>query len=335
MRGRSPVDCGFFMADRFMFDTHFPFYHGAPLGDADFRSHWDDFVVDEELPPMEFGQGEHVYLQIRKRGVNTEWLGRQLADALGIHPNDVGYCGLKDRHATTSQWFSLYLPKLKDLDGKALLAGIEGELELLQQTRATKKLRRGMHSANHFMIHLRNLSGCQDALALRLQLIQQQGVPNYFGEQRFGIEGQNLPAAQAWLEEKQRIKRSLEGLYLSALRSYVFNAILRARLQTSSLSELQTLTGALWGRGRLPADYSEFEHSALPAALGPLLNALEHKGLNQERRALWLQPSDLRWQQCGPREVQLRFSLQPGQYATSLLRECVTLKDMSIKIRCS
>ncbi|MFO1368803.1 MAG: tRNA pseudouridine(13) synthase TruD [Marinagarivorans sp.] len=320
------------MAERFMFDTHFPFYHGAPLGDADFRTQWDDFVVDEELPPMEFGQGEHVYLQIRKRGVNTEWLGRQLANQLGIHSNDVGYCGLKDRHAATSQWFSLYLPKIKDLDGTALLAVIEGELELLQQTRAAKKLRRGMHSANHFKIHLRNLTAHPDAIAERLSLIQQQGVPNYFGEQRFGIEGQNLPAAKTWLEEKHRIKRGLEGIYLSALRSYIFNAIVRARLQACPLKELQTCSGALWGRGRLPAEYAEFETQVLPSELAPLLNALEHKGLNQERRPLWLLPCDLSWQMPSPTELILSFSLQPGQYATSLLRECVQLRDRSLKL---
>ncbi|HMW47242.1 MAG TPA: tRNA pseudouridine(13) synthase TruD [Cellvibrionaceae bacterium] len=320
------------MAERFMFDTYFPLYHGAPLGNADFRCHWDDFVVDEELPPMDLGAGEHVYLQIRKRGINTEWLARQLAERLKIAPNDVGFCGLKDRHATTSQWFSLYLPKVKELDGRALLPEIEGELELLQQTRGSKKLRRGMHKANHFVIHLRHYSGCQDAFAARLELIRQQGVPNYFGEQRFGIEGQNLLAAKTWLEEKQRIKRSLEGIYLSSLRSYIFNAILRARLASAPLEELQTLSGALWGRGRLPAEYAEFETQALHADLAPLLNALEHKGLNQERRPLWLQVADLTWQFPGPDQLQLRFSLAPGQYTTSLLRESVHLRDMSVKI---
>lgn len=315
-----------------MFDTHFPLYHGAPVGHADFRCHWDDFVVDEQLPPMDLGSGEHIYLHIRKRGINTEWLARQLAEQLKIAPNDVGFCGLKDRHATTSQWFSLYLPKIKELDGQALLATIEGELELLEQTRGNKKLRRGMHAANHFVIHLRNLSGACDTLDARLKCIQHQGVPNYFGEQRFGIEGQNLLAAKTWLEEKQRIKRSLEGIYLSALRSYIFNAILRARVQSSPLEELQTLSGALWGRGRLPADYADFETQVLASDLAPLLNALEHKGLNQERRPLWLQTADLTWQMPGPDQLILSFSLQPGQYATSLLRECVQLRDMSLKI---
>ncbi|HMY39454.1 MAG TPA: hypothetical protein PK011_09015, partial [Marinagarivorans sp.] len=76
------------MAERFMFDTYFPLYHGAPLGNADFRCHWDDFVVDEELPPMDLGAGEHVYLQIRKRGINTEWLARQLG--IGYRKSSIG-----------------------------------------------------------------------------------------------------------------------------------------------------------------------------------------------------------------------------------------------------
>ncbi len=315
-----------------MFDTHFPYYHGAPIGTAAFRCQWDDFVVDEHLPPMELGEGEHIYLHIRKRGVNTEWLARQMAQALGLNANDVGYCGLKDRHAKTSQWFSLYAPKLKSLDAQALLASIEGDLELLNQTRGSKKLRRGGHSANHFIIDLRDVDGGQHTLQQRLERIKEEGVPNYFGEQRFGIDNQNLQAARTWIEEKQRIKRSLEGIYLSALRSYVFNAILRQRLETAPLDAVQSLTGALWGRGRLPDEYIAFETAALPAELQPLLYALEHKGLNQERRPLWLHPQDLSWQFIAPNHLQLRFSLQPGQYATSLLRECVVLQDKSIKI---
>jgi tRNA pseudouridine13 synthase len=320
------------MAESYMFDTDFTHYYDAPVGEAHFRVEWDDFAVDECLPQMSFGEGEHVYLHIRKRGVNTEWLARQLAQKLDIHPNDVGYCGLKDRHANTTQWFSLYLPKLKTLDGQALVASIEGDLQLLQQERAAKKLRRGMHSANHFVLRLRAFTGCQRALDKRLTLIQQQGVPNYFGEQRFGIEGQNLAAAHAWIEEKLRIKRSLEGIYLSALRSYVFNLILRERLKTAPLEQLQTLTGALWGRGRLPAEYEAFETNVLPPEMLPLLYALEHKGLNQERRPLWLAAEDLRWEFSAPDEVVLSFSLKPGQYATSLLRECVLLRDMSTKV---
>jgi tRNA pseudouridine13 synthase len=316
-----------------MFDTQFAPYYGAPIGEAQFRTHWDDFAVDEQLPPMAMGEGEHVYLHIRKRGINTEWLGRQLASLLKIHPNDVGYCGLKDRHANTTQWFSLYLPKLKELDGSALIANIEGDLQLLQQTRGSKKLRRGMHSANHFVIHLRQCTGNLEALDMRLKLIQTQGVPNYFGEQRFGIDSQNLWAAKSWIEDKKRIQRSLEGLYLSALRSYIFNAILRERMKQCELSQLQALSGALWGRGRLPPDYADFETGALPDSLLPLLYALEHKGLNQERRPLWLMADDLTWTFEAADEVRISFSLSPGQYATSLLREAVILRDGSSKTR--
>lgn len=316
-----------------MFDTQFAQYYGAPIGEAEFRTHWDDFAVDEHLPPMALGEGEHVYLHIRKRGINTEWLGRQLASQLNIHPNDVGYCGLKDRHANTTQWFSLYLPKIKDLDGAALIANIEGDLQLLQQTRGSKKLRRGMHSANYFKIYLRKFNGSLEALDARLKLIKFQGVPNYFGEQRFGIDSQNLMAAKTWIEEKKRLQRSLEGLYLSSLRSYIFNAILRERIKQCELSQLQTLSGALWGRGRLPPEYAEFETAALHENLLPLLNALEHKGLNQERRPLWLMADDLTWTFAADDEVCMGFSLSPGQYATSLLREAVILRDVSSKNR--
>lgn len=316
-----------------MFNTVFPTFYQGILGRADFRSCWDDFAVDETLPAMELGAGEHVYLHIRKRGVNTDWLARQLANLLSIHPNDVGFCGLKDRHANTTQWFSLYLPKVKDLDAQALLAQIEGDLCLLQQTRGGKKLRRGGHLNNQFTIYLRNFSGDMQALQERLEQIRAQGVPNYFGEQRFGIDNQNLLAGYTWLTQKVRIQRSLEGMYLSALRSYLFNSILRARLEQGSLSDLQSFTGPLWGRGRLPAEYAQFESEVLSdEALQPLLNAMEHKGLSQERRELWLRPQDLHWSLPNPGEIRLCFSLAPGQYATSLLRECVQLSDASIKV---
>lgn len=316
-----------------MFNTVFPTFYPAIPGSADFRSNWDDFAVDETLPAMDLGAGEHVYLHIRKRGVNTDWLARQLAALLNIHPNDVGFCGLKDRHANTSQWFSLYLPKVKDLDAQTVLAQIEGDLCLLQQTRGNKKLRRGGHLSNQFTIYLRNFSGDSEALQERLEHIRHQGVPNYFGEQRFGIDNQNLQAGYSWLTQKVRIQRSLEGMYLSALRSYLFNSIVRARLAQAPLSDLQTLTGALWGRGRLPAEFAQFESEVLgDEALQPLLNALEHKGLNQERRALWLRPQDLVWSLPNPNEIRLCFSLAPGQYATSLLRECVQLRDASTKV---
>ena len=160
----------------------------------------------------------------------------------------------------TRQWFSVHLPKE---------AGVEPTLpeapsyKVLSVGRHNKKLRRGVHSANHFVIRLRQVKGDREELESRLQLVAEQGVPNYFGEQRFGIEGGNLPEADRLLAEqygggrqKGRRKRVSPrgGIYLSAARSYLFNLVLAERIKQGSwaysLDGEETATGPLWGRGR-------------------------------------------------------------------------------------
>lgn len=152
-----------------------------------------DFKVDELMPVELSGEGEHLWLKIEKDGSNTDWVAQQLAKFAGLKSMAVSYAGMKDRHAVTTQWFSLHLPGMDDPDFSQLASD---EFKILQQKRHDRKLKRGALSGNRFSIRIIELQGKLDSLDARLQQIKQQGVPNYFGEQRFGREMGNLFKAE-------------------------------------------------------------------------------------------------------------------------------------------
>ena len=332
---------------------------GAPEASARVRACPEDFRVDEirddearegEVP----GEGEHLLLHIRKRNRNTDEVARALARQAGVRARDVAYCGLKDRVAVTTQWFSVWLPGKADPDWSPIL---NDDLQLLSQARHRRKLQRGGLRGNRFTLVLRDVQGERAALEQRLARVAEQGVPNYFGEQRFGRDGGNLAAAQAMFAGRRVKDRHRCGLYLSAARSLLFNEVLAARLRASNWNQAlpgealqlagsrsffvaETIdeeilgrlvsgdvlpSGPLWGRGELP---SQAEARVLEAAaLAPFADfraGLASAGLRQERRALRLPVPDLQWQWLGDGEnLQLQFSLPSGCYATAVLRELV------------
>ncbi len=322
-----------------MFDLDFPYAHGGPLSSARFRTTPEDFIVDEQLGFEPEAAGEHVYLHIRKRGTNTEWLAAQIARFAGASPRDVGYCGLKDRHAVTSQWFSVYLPKTPEPDWDGLTGAVDEGVELLNVSRGVRKLRRGQHACNRFRILVRQVQGDQPALEQRLQVIQHQGVPNYYGEQRFGHQGQNLALAQSWLVDGRPIRaRAQKSRAMSSARSYLFNRVLAERVNArvwnqtvpgDVLSDAGLPTAPLWGRGRSQAQdaAAQLETNALKGMSG-WMNGLEHCGLKQERRALVLKPANMSWRGADD-WLELAFDLPPGQFATALLRELFVLENAS------
>lgn len=327
------------------FSIDWAYAYGKPSVEGLFRCQPEDFCVDENLGFDLTGSGEHVYLHVEKRGDNTAWLARQIARLADVQPMDVGYAGLKDRHGITRQWFSVYFPKGEEPQWNELNSDT---VSLLAVTRHNKKLRRGSHANNKFRIRLHQLSGDISSLQQRLALIAKQGVPNYFGEQRFGHDGNNLHEAQRLLVEGGKIKnRQKRGLILSAARSYLFNSVLSARVQNATWQVLldgepcvettqnrdasNGSTGPLWGRGR---PLSEGECLALETQiLSPLeswRDGLEHVGLSQERRLLSLVPENF----CSNVEhdsLEVSFSLPPGTYATAILRELLVLKDVSLQ----
>lgn len=340
-------------------NTEYPYAYGEPAIRARLRSTAADFVVIEQLGWAPDGEGEHVFLYVRKTGANTDWVARQLAAACGVRADAVSYAGLKDRHAVTEQWFSVQMPG-REAPAAADIA-IEG-VELLQVARNSRKLRRGALAGNRFRIALRELDAPLDLITERLPCIAAHGVPNYFGEQRFGREGGNVGRAlrlfRGELRERDRHKR---GLYLSAARSFLFNEYLAARVVDGSWTqalpgEVLMLdgthsvfacteadaairdrlergdvhpTGPLWGTGEGLASLQALAgEQALCAAQPELCAGLEAEGLKAERRALRLRPQGLSAESHADGALTLEFALPAGAYATTVLRELVQAYEL-------
>ena len=157
--------------------------HGAPALAARIRSLAEDFFV-EELPGFEAsGTGEHLLLSVEKRGMNTTFAARTIAQWAGVDESAVGYAGMKDRHAVTRQRFSVWLPKRVAPD----LAALDTDaLCVLDHAWHARKLPRGALAGNRFVLVLRDVQGTRADIEARLAAIAARGVPNYFGEQRFG-----------------------------------------------------------------------------------------------------------------------------------------------------
>jgi tRNA pseudouridine13 synthase len=314
------------------FSLEFPRAYGALTATAIFRAQPEDFQVDEELGYSPSGLGEHVFLHICKRGENTAWVAGKIAELANVNVSDVGYCGRKDRHAVTAQWFSVYLPKAPEPDWTLLNTE---SIQLLSTSRHQHKLRRGEHQRNNFVIRLRNVqTQDRNLLQQKIDIIFAQGVPNYFGEQRFGLGGNNLREAEAILVGGKRYRdKQKRGLMLSAARSYLFNQVLSARVHADNWTALlegeinPQSSGPLWGRGRplVSGALLELEQNAL-AGWAAWCDGLEHAGLSQERRALQLIPDNSHWS-WAENDLVLRFSLGAGEFATAILRELADLQS--------
>lgn len=331
--------------------------YGKPEATAKFKVNSSDFIVRETLSFEPEGEGTHAYLYIEKTDTNTQWLARQLARFAGIEAKDIGYAGLKDRNAVTSQWFSVNLegiiePYWDDFQ----LAGVT----ILQNTRHRKKLKRGAIKYNQFEIVLRDIVNKNLAeINERLIQVKLSGVPNYFAQQRFGHNYNNLTRAADWFNGGKKIKKRAEkSLILSAARSMVFNQMLSQRIQRAGWNELlegeimmlkgthsifsptgidEELrqrfyqgdihpTSALWGRGHLASDKHLLAlEQEVAGTLSGWCQGLENQGLKQERRAARLIPDkvSLRAEDASSGCASICFYLPAGSYATSVLREIV------------
>ncbi len=289
----------------------------------------EDFIVTELPLQLPCGEGEHLWLDVEKNGANTAFVAQQLAEAAGVPTRDVGYAGLKDRYAITRQWFSIYLPKGAAPDLTVLQ---HPEFKVLSQSRHVKKLRPGDLSGNRFRIVLRDVIGEPAAIEANLQAVASQGVPNYFGAQRFGHDGNNVEMGRAMLAREIRVRNpKTKGIYLSAVRSFVFNEVLAQRIEQGLwgktlpgdvMDEAGWPTGPLWGRGRvITTDQAQALENAVAERHAALCNGMEHAGLDQERRALVASPVDMSWEWPQADQLVLTFSLPPGTYATSVLNE--------------
>lgn len=334
-----------------------------PLGiRADFKTAVEDFVVDERLPFELSGEGEHAWLHIQKRNTNTDWVAGLLAKAAGVRKRCVGYAGLKDRHGLTSQWFSVHLPGVEDPDWHVIESD---EIRILEARRHSRKLRRGALKENRFHIVLRNLTSDNQVLDKllddRCQRIAEQGVPNYFGEQRFGHQMGNLAsAAEMFTDKTLRLPRNKKSIYLSAARSWIFNNILSQRVEQGSwdqriagdvfmldgktacfwddastdLSDRLKKgeihpTAVLWGEGELP---TRGKVAAMETGIVDK-NSVFRDGLiefkvKQMRRSMRVIPDNMKWELNGD-VLSLAFNLPSGSYATMILRELVVLNEIN------
>ena len=331
-----------------------PFAHGQPVVKGRMRTFPEDFQVREELDFLLDGVGEHVWLWVRKRGANTDWVAKQLAARAKVPPSAVSYAGLKDRHAVTEQWFSVHLPGKADPDWDA---DPQPDFTVLQAVRHSRKLRRGTLSGNTFRIVIRDLEGDPAELANQWQRTIAVGVPNYFGEQRFGREAGNLERAEAMFNSQAKVRdRHQRSLYLSAARSALFNAVLAKRVIAATWNQAlpgevlmlagshsifvasevnETLrqriaefdlhpTGPLWGAGELLSSGAIRELEEEVTAMLPLFrDGLAAAGLKQERRALRLILKDAVLELPQPGIAIFAFRLPAGAYATTVMRELI------------
>ena len=148
---------------------HLAYALAKPESTGAIRTTPEDFQVDEDLGFELSGEGEHACLHIRKRNANTDFIAKQIARLAGVKNMDVSYAGLKDRHALTTQWFSVYLSSKPEPDWSQLNSD---EVEVLEVVRHNRKLRRGSLKGNHFKLVVRDLQGDSSALEQRLQTIR-------------------------------------------------------------------------------------------------------------------------------------------------------------------
>ena len=316
-----------------------PHAHPASGARATLKRFNEDFIVTELPLQRPSGEGEHIWLDIEKNGANTAFVAQQLAEAAGVEERDVGYAGLKDRYAITRQWFSIYLPIPKGQGETPDLTQLRHpEFTVLSQSRHVKKLRPGDLQGNRFRIVLRDVVGERDAIEANLRAVASQGVPNYFGAQRFGFDGGNVEQGRAMLAREIRVRNpKKKGIYLSAVRSFVFNEVLAQRIQQGLwgqtlpgdvLDESGRPTGPLWGRGRVSTtDQAQALENSVAARHATLCDGMEHAGLDQERRALVACPSDMSWAWPQADQLVLTFALPAGNYATSVLDEILSTTE--------
>jgi tRNA pseudouridine13 synthase len=342
--------------------------HTPPLWTADLPAvggaigpELEDFVVDEIPAYTPSGSGEHWYVRIKKRGMNTRDLALAVARAANVPERDLGYAGMKDRHGVTTQWLSV--------PGRAPAPEswtLPPELTVLEVSRHGNKLRTGHLRGNRFDIGLTGTAEGAEAKAnVVFERLGARGHVNYFGAQRFGRDGRNLADALAWLGGQARLPRGRERfltkLYASALQSEIFNRYATRRVErgldalvagevvrlagagasfvvedpareaSRLLARDLCLTGPMPGPKMRAATGAAAELEAeVIAELGLEPAALDELGRHAPgtRRDLLVVPESASTAVEGDR-LRLRFTLPAGSYATMLVRELTRTEERS------
>ena len=328
--------------------------HGAPLLRGRMRATPEDFRVVEDLGFEASGSGEHWFVTLTKRRRNTIDVARALARVAEVRESNVSFAGLKDRDACTTQTFSVQVPGTATPDWAALE---DDGLHIEAVARHQKKLRRGSLRGNRFVLTLRDCEGDHEGVLQRIAVLREQGVPNYFGEQRFGRGGQNLTRAAQWLcHGGGRVRREQRSFLISAARSYLFNLVCSARVKAgnwaqplsgdvlmfegsqsqihfdasdpSIIARIEAgdlhVSGPLPGgasRALLPDDEAAAIENAILAPWTEWIAGLARARVEAARRPLRVTPQGLEARWSDANTLVLEFGLPAGAYATTLLAE--------------
>ena len=338
-----------------------PRAHGAPLSAVRIKAEPEDFRVEEELSFVPSGEGPHRLLRVEKRSANTRWVAAELARLAEVPVAEVGYAGLKDRHAVGVQWFSLPAAR-----GSAEFWSTvhKDEFRVLESQLNTRKLRRGALRGNRFRIRLRQVAWSRDALEEKLNVAAHARGAELFRRaalrpRRF----QSRPGRRMVAERQAAGRPGRARLHaLGGARSLIFNAVLARRVQSADWSrlapgDLASLDGSgshfrvdavdpelerrldafdihpsgpLWGRGA-PGTAGRALETELEVAreLAPVADLLAQEGLEQERRALRCAIRDLSVESEAA-TLTLSFTLGKGQFATAVLREICELAEPAL-----
>ncbi|HLZ32456.1 MAG TPA: tRNA pseudouridine(13) synthase TruD [Nitrospira sp.] len=315
----------------------------------------EDFRVEERPLYLPCGEGEHLYIKVTKRLLSTPDLVRKISSTVGVKAQGIGTAGLKDARAVTTQMLSLHGVTPERL---ARLTPDEQILSIEVLGRHRNRLRPGHHAGNRFRLVIRDVDvRAEETVPAVLDELSRRGVPNYFGPQRQGRTGENYRIGVALLTDQSRrnkMSRAKRMWYLNAFQSYLFNLILAQRLDRldrmlvgdwaikmdngacfpvedaekeqprADRFEISP-TGILFGSrvSWASGEPGEIERSAVTdegATPESLTEAAKACGFRGERRSLRVPLADLDWTLDGS-VLTLAFSLPPGAYATSLLRE--------------
>lgn len=317
----------------------------------------NDFKVTEINSTELSGTGEHLWVYIKKINTNTDWVAKNLSNVCQVPRRQVGFAGLKDRHAITKQWFSIQLPKVSDVE--IINKALPEEFQIIESKFHNRKIRTGQLDANQFEILIKDIDGDKQHIEKNIQLILNDGVPNYFGPQRFGIEMGNIQKVQDWFSGRCKINsRNLKSLLISTARSHIFNLIVAKRIQDNQwkktmrgdifqlnksrswfhmseatpeelskrLKEFDIhITAAMYGEDAIQSTKECADLEINIAKQYPIyLNGFEKFRIKQDRRAIRIHPIDFKyaWQN---NHLLLNFKLLPGAYATGIIREILTV----------